>query len=456
MIKKASKEIVDLSRLIIINLWKSQSHSKQIHGMLPKLFNWVKLAWLPIYLRAFFRKTSYPTYTSAHQGIFKMSDTEGVSIALCSDWATDTKEADEVGFLMAQFNDDFIPDKKPATIKQSLVFNDMEKFTSHADYTIHLGDIYYIGTKDEVDACFDENSSWSYGKQGSFVLSGNHEMYSGGNAFYQHLIKQMGTKDIRQEAGYFCLENRYWRIIGLDTGYHSVGIPFFNKTKDIPKSQKLWLKETVKIDKDNRGIILLSHHQYYSAFEKNFPKAASSIARMIPAEMVTKRPFLWFWGHEHRLSLYGCHAIKKGVNAYGRCIGNGGMPQTKHTFNNQKAKNYKLLHYDAKQAGKLENKPVSRNGYARLSFLEDTLRIEYVLSENVVNNKGIKGFNGQVAAIEKWKINTETGTLQQIDYIIQEPSMVDVRALIAGNYPCGGSFGLTKEGFYRADSTTSV
>src|SRR6202035_5285651 len=73
---------------------------------------------------------------------------------------------------------------------------------------------------------------WTRGKVGSFALLGNHEMYAQGIAFFDHLLHTLGSRDRSsrnyggQKARFFCLENDHWRILGLDTGYHSISKPF--------------------------------------------------------------------------------------------------------------------------------------------------------------------------------------------------------------------------------------
>jgi hypothetical protein len=196
------------------------------------------------------------------------------------------------------------------------------------DYTIHLGDTYYVGDKKEIRNNFLPNASfWPYGNVGSFALNGNHEMYSNGYGFFDELLPWMGlyhSKPVKQKASYFCLENEHWQIIGLDTGYRSVGIPIlellFSKADLRPEIIK-WLKEELKVEDSNRGVVLLTHHQHTSAFDKTYPAAARQLA-----EVFGKRKVLWFWGHEHRLALYGQFKTDGGITAYGRCIGHGGMP----------------------------------------------------------------------------------------------------------------------------------
>ena len=69
-----------------------------------------------------------------------------------------------------------------------------------------------------------------------------------------------------QKASFFCLENEFWRIIALDTGYNSVGLPLleyiFRPDCALPAELVSWLGESFKRDDDRRGIVLLSHHQY--------------------------------------------------------------------------------------------------------------------------------------------------------------------------------------------------
>jgi len=68
---------------------------------------------------------------------------------------------------------------------------------------------------------------WPTGAKGSFALNGNHEMYADGNGYWKLVLPRMGLKERCSEwgagqwASFFCLENKHWRIIGLDTGYNS-------------------------------------------------------------------------------------------------------------------------------------------------------------------------------------------------------------------------------------------
>ena len=187
------------------------------------------------------------------------------------------------------------------------------------EYTIHLGDTYYAGFEDEIRhnliACWP--GGVQYGK--SFTLNGNHEMYSGGNAYFE-LIPIFG-----QSASYFNLGNQYWRLIALDTSWCERG-------GDTPASswgelvdvEIEWLKAQIlhaQSFNPPARIILLTHHQLFSAFD------GTNLGQVLLKQM---KPFLdngsiyaWFWGHEHRGIVYGQN---KTYNFKARCIGHGGFP----------------------------------------------------------------------------------------------------------------------------------
>ncbi len=275
------------------------------------------------------------------------------------------------------------------------------------DFTIHLGDIYYVGTKKEVrENMLGGRVLWPIGSRGSFALNANHEMYARGKAYFKYLLPVMGLRDRNggrlpgQRASFFCLKNAHWLVIGLDTGYYSVGAPIFEKI--FKPSAKLhsklikWLTDDVGLPDDRqRGIVLLSHHQYYSQFESGYERSARQLARLVD------RPVLWFWGHEHRFAIYGKHATKKGrLQVYGRCVGHGGLPiedivdKPKRRRKNQVG----LVLYDRRERTRISKARVSvgYNGYANLQFEARTLTVEYKDTEQAlvrevweVDNSGI-------------------------------------------------------------------
>jgi hypothetical protein len=85
---------------------------------------------------------------------------------------------------------------------------------------IHLGDIYYGGIAAECETFVQlwpfqtntRNPLIGIPPKTSLELNGNHEMYSGGDAYFNVVLKAFG-----QSQPFFCLGNEHWRLIGLDT-----------------------------------------------------------------------------------------------------------------------------------------------------------------------------------------------------------------------------------------------
>jgi hypothetical protein len=276
--------------------------------------------WLVSYLKYVFKpKHPFLTYpASGERGVYQLKAEKGgqvFKIAIAGDWGTGTKEASEVAKGMSAFD---------------------------PDYTLHLGDVYYVGDSDEVEEnCMGKTEYgyqgiyWPKGKVGSFGMSGNHEMYANGNAYFDLFMPTLGipgSQDGKQLASFFCLENDVWRILAMDTGYNSIGlpilgqIPLIKKIPGIGPSCKLeaasieWLRTVVKAKERPRATILLTHHQYFSAFEDGYQRPAQQLM-----EFFAGQDLLWIWGHEHRWAAYDKYSAGT-LTAYGRCVGHGGMP----------------------------------------------------------------------------------------------------------------------------------
>jgi hypothetical protein len=310
------------------------------------------------------RRHPFQTYATGQpsSGLYSVPDETEIRIALAGDWATGTDEAAAVGDLILDF--------KP-------------------HYSIHLGDVYYVGDPAEVDSNFlgiknPENQFtpclWPPGSLGSFALNGNHEMYSLGTSYFSKMLPTLGRlvagEAKGQVASFFCLENKYWRVIALDTGYNSIGLPvleyFWPPDSALPEELLDWLRNTVKPSADDpRGIIILSHHQYFSRFEQWYPKSGVQLAEFF------SRPVLWFWGHEHRMAVYQEFGVKGGVTAFGRCIGHGGMPvelPPVPPLYPECAVDF----VDGRVYPNDENLVIGFNGFARISLDQDLLKAEYV------------------------------------------------------------------------------
>src|SRR5262245_38795630 len=169
--------------------------------VLGYLFSYLKFRFGP--------RHRFQTYdTSGDNGIYNLAGDsyfsgtlvpdEEIRVNIAGDWATGTEESDRIGELLA---------------------------ANRPHYTIHLGDVYYVGDEDEVGANYlgkakagSRPVKWPLGLVGSFALNGNHEMFANGHAYFESLLPAMGVRPRpgeppgKQKASFFCLRNDYWDV----------------------------------------------------------------------------------------------------------------------------------------------------------------------------------------------------------------------------------------------------
>jgi len=313
----------------------------------------------------------FPLYPAGHAGVYPLHAADGgsvIKIAMAGDWGTGTVEAETVAESMSREN---------------------------PDYTIHLGDIYYVGGPPEIrENCLGEDANgytgvrWPHGRHGSFAINGNHEMYCGGGAYFNVFLPTLGIKTPRHQqlTSYFCLETPYWRILGIDTGYNSVGLPilgalpWINTFSFVGANCRLedgliaWLRE-LKLQQNIKPTLVLSHHQYYSAFNEQFyTLPAKQLAEFFPNQEI-----VWMWGHEHRMAIYDKFSLGAGggLRAYGRCLGHGGMPIEVSTARNFDASKAPITFYDASTHQLSDGTPVGRNGFVVMTLDGYTMEFDY-------------------------------------------------------------------------------
>jgi predicted phosphodiesterase len=215
-------------------------------------------------------KHKFPTHKSTTDFRFQMNNE--TTVAVVGDWGGGNAAAQAVAKQIAKL--------KP-------------------NHVIHLGDVYYAGTPKEVQERFLKYWPMPASPGTSFALNSNHEMYSGGYGYFDHILTQF-----KQPASYFSLANDNWRFIGLDTGYDE---------HDLHGRQVEWLKAQLT---PGPKTILLSHHQLFSAYENtDSSKLRNKIQPMLG------NVFGWVWGHEHLAVVY---QQNEGINAI--CLGNGCFP----------------------------------------------------------------------------------------------------------------------------------
>ncbi len=330
------------------------------------------------------------------------------SISLVGDWGTGTDEAESVAKRVSEFGPDF---------------------------TVHLGDVYFVGGEHEIRENFlGEKTSayapvkWPMGVKGSFALTGNHEMYARANGYYGFVLPKMGLRQPNSEwgagqvASYFCLQNEHWRIIGIDTGYNSTKfdwgrVPIIQKSKFIRTSLKFkpdcalppdliaWLETAVNPDRDNRGLILLSHHGSHSSFGEWYQIPSKQLAKFI------HRPVIWFWGHEHKLAIYDKYAVPGGISCYGRCIGHGGMPVERGA--DPDIDECRWLAWDNRRYDNGERINAGYNGYANIVLDGPAMNVEY------------RDLHGELLITESWQVDLNTGSLEgpHLQKVLQDDSL---------------------------------
>ena len=192
------------------------------------------------------------------------------------------------------------------------------------DLLLHLGDVYYAGTKIEVKVNFLNICRSVLGNIPTYTLCGNHDMYSGGDGYYW-LLDEIG-----QKSSYFCLQNDDWVFLAMDTGFHDNNP--FNVSTNMTKlvSQDGWSEASWHLDQiskaGNRKLVLLSHHQLFSPFGSvgsvdGTPYAYNPNLYDVFKTVLPKVEW-WFWGHEHTLGIYPPYMdLKKG-----RCVGASAVP----------------------------------------------------------------------------------------------------------------------------------
>lgn len=168
---------------------------------------------------------------------------------------------------------------------------------------LHLGDVYYSGTKDETKDRFLKLWPKNPGAINR-ACNSNHEMYTGGRSYFKETLKTFN-----QGASYFAHQNDHWLLVGLDSGYEE---------GKLAGDQVAWLQGLLAASGDRR-VVLFSHHQPFSW--KETPK--SQLNKQLGELLNGKKLFGWYWGHEHRCMIYDQHPT---WGLHGRCVGHSGYP----------------------------------------------------------------------------------------------------------------------------------
>jgi len=256
-------------------------------------------------------KLRQPDYIPASPTMPVLPFKAAATVAIMGDWGTGTTAAVNLVKQIAQFDPDLI---------------------------IHLGDIYYSGTPEECNRNFAAilNSTFDRSRVPIYNLAGNHDMYCGGVGYYGLLTTLNPPPLTAQPASFFCLRSadQQWQFIAMDTG-RTDRDPFDVTTVlvEIDPQEEDWL--AARIAEFSGKTILLSHHQFFSAFAEigpvqpdgslmgYNPNLDKTFNRFVTATKASGGTIAaWFWGHEHTLTVYEPY---RGLNK-GRCMGHGAVP----------------------------------------------------------------------------------------------------------------------------------
>lgn len=190
------------------------------------------------------------------------------------------------------------------------------------DVVIHLGDVYYSGTKQEMQEHFLAIVREHLPEQTQvFNLAGNHDLYAGGEGYYW-LIDELG-----QPASYFCLRNDHWQLLAIGAP-PEIGNPLSAQAAapDIDPLEAEWQRDKIATA-NGRKTVMMSHYQLFTA--------SGNIARNADNQPLAVNPVfmdefasnlvdidVWLWGHEHNLAAFEPYL---GLER-GRCIGSGSIP----------------------------------------------------------------------------------------------------------------------------------
>lgn len=249
------------------------------HGALEVAFDDLDLSgWIGSFLTDWLKRLKKRPFLGNPSTTAEALPSDDVRIAILGDWGTNLYGAPRCAQSILAARDPF-------------------------DLVLHLGDVYYAGTHAEVRSRFLDPWPRVPGAR-NLALNANHEMYSGGEGYFDSILPDFG-----QASSYFALSTEHFLLIGLDTGYVD---------GDLAGNQVGWL-QAVLASAGDRKVILFTHHQPFSLYEKPGLMLQSKLAPLL----ASRRIVAWYWGHEHRCVIHDTHPL---WGFKGRCIGHSGFP----------------------------------------------------------------------------------------------------------------------------------
>ena len=300
--------------------------------------NWVS-SLFAMGVRMFRKRRAFPDQRPQPKAI-----ANNARVIIVADWATGVPRARKVARQMR------------ASIEEGLA-------AGRQCHVVHLGDVYYSGFEAEYRKRFLRYWPVREAEErevGSWCLNGNHDMYTGGHAYYDFLLADGRFRHWQGLSSFMECLNDSWRIIGLDTAWDDDGL------KD---PQADWVKASVGGD-DRRKLLLLSHHQLFSAHE-NSADRGKVLRQKLGFLLGDARLRGWFWGHEHR-----CAVFEPNVDVpWAACIGHGGVPS--YMFLDDDDDLVAPARYEYRKAIHSGLERWALMGYSILDFESDTIDVTF-------------------------------------------------------------------------------
>lgn len=189
-----------------------------------------------------------------------------------------------------------------------------------AEQYIHLGDIYYAGTKAECKD-FVKYTAELRNKGELWCIPGNHEYISSGQGFFEEVLAVCGKnkhiKKQEQETSFFALVSQKYKVlvVALDTGYKCTNFTMppaseqMDDSTKLDKSQYAWLQKTMAEYPTYRVLVLTHHPVCSDKWDKRFFNY--TLYSQVVGDQATSDSSIgsrqitaWLAGHDHRCVVY--------------------------------------------------------------------------------------------------------------------------------------------------------
>lgn len=224
-----------------------------------------------------------------------------LAIALTGDWGT------------GEWKDGSAP-----SCPSEFVMQQIQKASPNV--VIHLGDVYYAGTQsgtlglgpgEEASNFVDLWPNFPY----SFTLNSNHEMYNGGNGYFNVALASEKFAS-QNKTSYFAIEFNDWLIFGLDSAYYDPSVLYMNGAL-VDQDQIGFIQS---FDLTGKKVIVLTHHNGLTTDGQSQTGLWNNVVSALG-----QAPDYWYWGHVHDGIVYSSSSAA-GSLTNARCTGHGALP----------------------------------------------------------------------------------------------------------------------------------